>query len=62
MQESKRSALTVDASRADKARDEMRDETEEEMTDETEDKMENGEHGVLVSHRSARVALVVVRC
>jgi hypothetical protein len=59
MQESKRSALTINASMDDRIRrDEIRDEAE----NETEDETENEEHGVLVSHGSARAAFVVVGC
>jgi hypothetical protein len=58
MQESKRSALTINASMEDKAENEIGDETEDEM----ENEMENEEHGVFVSHGSARATIVVVGC
>jgi hypothetical protein len=58
MQESKRSALTINASMEDGIRDEMGDEAE----NETEDETENEEHGVLVSHGSVRAAFVVFGC
>jgi|SoiMetStandDraft_5_1073268.scaffolds.fasta_scaffold581626_2 hypothetical protein len=62
MQESKRSALTVNASIHDKTEDEIEDETENQTEDQKKDGTKNGEHGVVVSHGSARVALVVVGC
>ena len=58
MHESKRGALTVNAS--------MEDETEDEIRDERKTKWKTNrkteEHGVFVSHESARGAFVVVGC